>query len=264
MPKIILFLIALSASVAKLYGQGTPDLTTTMCVGDTAVMTVAVADTDSLQWYRNGSVIFGASNDTLVATLGGTYYLRAFRAQCYDVSGDIQILITSPRANDDYLLASPGSLKTFDVLANDEANCASFDKSSFTIIKPPIIGTLLSSAGGTIVYKSSPATLGTDQFVYRIKDVEGRLSNEARVNIELYIDCAIVSPNPVQDMLHVSVNSRKIHALKIFDSWGRELYHTTVSRTQLDIDMKPYVQGFYLLKLFEHNGEGCSIRVFKK
>jgi hypothetical protein len=264
MLRIILFLLFLSGPVVQVLGQSTADLETTMCLGDSATMTVSVTYADSLQWYRNGYAMPGANKDTLVTELGGIYYLKAFRSQCEDVSGDIRIFITSPTTSDDYVVASLGSLATFDVLANDNPACAPFDRSSFAIVSPPVMGTLLSSAGGIIVYKPSPVKLGTDKFVYRVKDIEGRLAREATVSIELYIDCAILYPNPVENLLHISVNNKKIHAIRIFDATGREVYYTTVSKIALTVDMSNYAQGLYLVELLEYDGPGCTIKVVKK
>jgi hypothetical protein len=235
-----------------------------MCLGDTAVMTVSVTNADSLQWYRNGNVMPGANKDTLITELGGIYYLKAFRSQCEDVSGDIRIFITSPTAADDYVVVPLGTLATFDVLANDNAACAPFDKASFAIVTPPFMGTLVSSAGGIIVYKPSPVKLGIDKFVYRVKDIEGRLAREATVSLELYIDCAILYPNPVEHLLHISVNNKKIHAIRILDATGREVYYTTVNKIALTVDMSSYAQGLYLVELLERDGPGCTIKVIKK
>jgi hypothetical protein len=266
MLRTVLFLLFLSGSVAQAFGQSTADLETTMCVGDTAVMTVSVTYADSLQWYRNGNVVPGANKDTLITALGGIYYLKAFmfQSQCEDVSGDIRIFIASPATSDDYVAAPLGSLTTFDVLANDDAACAPFDKSSFAIVTPPALGTLVSSAGGIIIYKPSPVKLGIDKFIYRVKDIEGRLAREATVSIELYIDCAILYPNPVENLLHISVNNKKIHAIRIFDATGREVYYTTVSKIALTVDMSSYAQGLYMVELLERDGPGCTIKVLKQ
>jgi hypothetical protein len=260
----ILILLFTLACARVALGQSTPDLETTMCPGDTAWMTVSVTGADSLQWYHNGNVLFGSTKDTLVATEGGLYYLKAFHGQCYDVSGDIRIFTAYPRANDDYVLAPLNSLTTFDVLENDNANCAPFDPAGFTIVSQPTLGTLVSAEGGKIVYKPPATTLGTDKFTYRINDVEGRVTNIATVSVELYLDCGFVYPNPVADRLNITVNNKKIHAIEIYDGMGRLVYHTVVSSLTLHVDMNTFAQGFYLLKFLEHDGPGCTIKVQRK
>lgn len=264
MRSVILFLACLFISAATASGQSTADLEATICQGDTALMSVSVTDADSLQWYYNSVAVPGGNNDTLTAFRSGIYYLKAFRSQCFDVSGDIRIFMAYPRANDDYVKVPLGALATFDVLANDNPNCAPFDPKTFTIISPPVIGTLVSAAGGMIVYKPPVSSFGTDKFVYRITDVEGRRTNEATVSVELYIDCAMVYPNPVEDKLNITVNNKRIHAIKIFDALGRELYHTPVSSTMVSIDMHAFAQGFYVVRLLEHDGPGCMIKVQKR
>jgi len=264
MRSFILFLIFSVMAAIQVRGQSTPDLEATICEGDTAVMTASVTDADSLQWYRDGLPVANSNNDTLFAFENGIYYLKAFRGQCFDVSGDIRIFMAYPRANDDYISASLGELTNFDVLANDEAVCAPFDRSTFMIVSPPSIGTLVSSDGGHIIYKPPPAVLGIDRFTYRVKDIEGRLTNEALVTIQLYIDCAFVYPNPVEDWLNVVVNNKKIYALVVTDALGREVYRTAVNSIAVQVDMQGLAQGIYMVKLLEHGGDGCAIRVQKK
>src|SRR6218665_1937835 len=127
MLRAILLMISFSCSVVIASAQSTPDLEATICIGDTATMSVSVSGADSLQWYHNGYPVLGANRDTLVTTRGGIYYLKAFHGQCYDVSGDIRIFTSYPRANDDYVRVPLGTLSTFNVLTNDDPNCAPFD-----------------------------------------------------------------------------------------------------------------------------------------
>jgi hypothetical protein len=247
--------------------QSTPDQEVTMCSGDTVTMSATVINADSLQWYRNEVAIPGANQDTLVYLDGGLFYLRAFRGDnktCIDQSGDIRVFIAYPKTNDDHILVPLGKPVTFDVLENDEPFCAPFDKNTFTILSQPTIGTLTSYDKGVIVYKPSATTIGQDRFTYSIKDVDGRVANEATVYLELYIDCAMLYPNPVEQVLNVTVNNKRIHALKIYDAMGRELYRTVVSGTAFTIDMSDYAQGIYIVDLLEHDGSGCTFKIQKK
>lgn len=246
--------------------QSTPEQEVTMCTGDTVTMTATVIDADSLQWYHNEVPIPGATKDTLVYVTGGLFYLRAFRSNsdCLDQSGDIRVFITYPRTNDDHLTVPLGKPVSIDVLENDEPLCAPFDRNSFTILTQPTIGTLSSYEKGFIVYKPSTTQIGQDKFTYRIRDVEGRIANEATVYLELYVDCALLYPNPVEQMLNITVNNKRIHSIKIYDATGREMYRTVVNGTVLTIDMSHYAQGIYIVDMLEHDGSGCTIKIRKK
>ncbi len=261
-----LLLCLLLACSQYCVAQSTPDQEVTMCTGDTVTMTAKVIDADSLQWYHNEVAIPGANKDTLVYLNGGLFYLRAFSggAACVDQSGDIRVFITAPKANDDHIVVPLGKPVSFDVLANDEPLCAPFDKNSFTILTQPAIGTLVSHEQGLIVYKPSATTIGQDKFTYQIKDVDGRVTNEATVYLELFVDCALLYPNPVEQVLNITVNNKRIHAIKIYDARGRELYRTVVNGTSLKVDMGHYAQGIYIVDLLEHDGSGCTIKIQKK
>lgn len=246
--------------------QDNTDREVTMCIGDTVTMSVVSIGGDSLQWYRNYFPIHGANRDTLVYPDGGLFFARVFApgGGCWDQSADIRVFMAYPGVTDDYMVVPLGKPVTFNVLTNDDPACAPFDLHSFTIISRPSIGTLVSAEDGVVTYRPPVATLGTDRFTYRITDTEGRTTNEATVYLDLYIDCAILYPNPVDEELHVTVNNQKIHTLIIRDGAGRELYRTPVNSNALIVNMSNYAQGLYFVDLQEHDGPGCSIKIMKR
>lgn len=258
--------ILLLACYRHCIGQSTPDQEVTMCPGDTVTMSALILDADSLQWYRNEVPIAGANNDTLVYMDGGLFYLRAFsgNALCADQSGDIRVFIATPLAQDDHMPIPLGKLTAFDVLGNDKPLCAAFDRKTFTIISPPTVGTLVSFENGYITYKP-PNAIGYDKFTYKVADIDGRYTNEATVYFELYVDCAIVYPNPVDHMLNIKVDNRNVHSVKMYDAVGRELRHIMIDKAFLQIDMSGYSQGLYILEFLEEGGyASCVIKIQKK
>jgi hypothetical protein len=170
-----------------------------MCQGDTAIMSVTVANADSLQWYYNNNPVSGGNDDTLRYTTAGTFYLVAFseHGKCTTLSDFIQVSISYPTVNDDSYVLSPGRTEALNVLHNDNPACAAFNLSTITITKPPATGTVMSITNGMIVYQASNSLLGPDQFSYRITDMNGRTTNEAVVHIDVALDCALLYPNPV-------------------------------------------------------------------
>lgn len=267
MRKLILILILFLFCGVWCQAQSTPEKEAIMCVGDTATMTAAATGADSFQWFRNDIAIPGATNDTLISYQGGRYYVQVFKGNskvCFDQSGDIRIYIETSRANDDYVTVPLGKNAVMNVLLNDDPKCAPFDKSTFHIISPPAIGTIVSAAEGIVTYKPSPTMIGADKFTYAISDIEGRMTNVATVYLDLFLDCAIVYPNPVGDELNITVNSQKIHALRIYDMAGRELQRIPVGQNVLKINVQDYAQGIYMVELIEKNGPGCIFKIQKK
>lgn len=267
MRKLILILILFLCGGVWCYAQSTPDREATMCVGDTATMTATASNADSFQWYRNNVAIAGANNDTLISYQGGIYFVRVFNGDskgCFDQSGDIRIYIETSRANDDYVTVPLGKNAVMNVLLNDDPKCAPFDKSTFHIVSQPTIGTIVSAADGIVTYKPSPTIIGADKFTYVISDIEGRTTNVATVYLDLFLDCAIVYPNPVGEELNITVNAQKIHAVRIYDMAGRELHKENVAQNIIKIDVHTYAQGVYMVELIEKNGPGCIFKIQKK
>lgn len=267
MLKTTVLLFCFTCSCWYAAAQSTPDLRADMCLGDTATMTVSVSNADSLQWYKNGEAIAGANNDTLLAFEGGAYFVRAFIGDgrtCTDGSGNIRIIINYPYAHDDYVVVPLGKVSPLDVLLNDQPNCAPFDKSTLHIVSQPSLGTIARVEKGIVYYKPPSTLLGVDKFTYVITDIEGRITNEAVVGVELFVDCAVLYPNPVENKLHVTVDNKKIRALKVYDGAGRALYQTVVEENSLTIDMSSFPQGIYMVELVGYDGPGCMVKIHKK
>ena len=266
MQKLLLLILLLGYTYTS-SAQSTPDLIADMCVGDSATITASVSNADSLQWYKNGYPIFGAHKDTLVTYEEGIYFLRAFMGnakQCFDQSGSISIIINYPKLNDDSYVVPIAKVVVLDVLLNDDPFCAPFDKSSLRIVSPPSIGIVTGVQDGKFVYRPSNTLSGFDKFTYVITDAEGRVTNEATVNVESFVDCALLYPNPVEDMLHVTLNNKRVKLVRLTDMMGKELYRTTADNNNMTIDMSPYAQGMYLVEFAEHDGPGCVVKVQKK
>lgn len=263
---LLLTIVLLLGMAGSLKAQRTPRLETVMCQTDTAFLSADVRFGDSLQWYRDGVAIEGAHSDTLITTRDGVFFLRAFSKdrQCMDQSGEIEVKVLKPLVNDDYVTLQLGKLATIEVLLNDEALCAPFDKSALTIVTPPAMGTILSRANGQIIYKPAPDHLGTDQFTYKVTDQRGNESGTATVYIMLQLDCAQVYPNPVENNLNITVQNENIYAFKIMDASGRQVHRQHITGTSLTVDMSHYSQGMYIVQLLGHNGAGCTFKVYKQ
>jgi hypothetical protein len=98
----------------------------------------------------------------------------------------VTVTVGLPTANDDFATTNAGSPVTIDVLANDTdpAGHNELDPSSVTVIRPPAHGTAsLDPATGRITYTPSTGFSGTDTFSYMVGDVNGAVSNPARVTV---------------------------------------------------------------------------------
>lgn len=247
----------------KATAQSTRDTTVVICPGDSATMSATFSNTDSVQWYKNDFPLLGANNDTLVALDGGVYYVVAYKGECWNESGDITVKIAMPIARDDHYTLGLAHTEGLSILNNDEATCAEFDPNSLKIITPPRFGTIMSIANGRVMYRSAVTDIESDQFTYTIKDVEGHTTNLATVFIDIDFNCGLVYPNPVGNELNVVVNPKRIHAMNLYDSYGRLMYSSDVNRINYKINMGGFSQGNYVIEFLEKNGPGCKIKVHK-
>ncbi|MCF0058162.1 Ig-like domain-containing protein [Dyadobacter sp. CY356] len=98
---------------------------------------------------------------------------------------------------------------------------------------------------------------------YRLKmiDLDGTFaySRIESVNFPEF-SWAKLYPNPVNDVLQVVVNNRRVRKIRLIDSYGRVMYEGHVSSALLRVDMKSYAPGTYLIHLEQEDG---MVRVFK-
>ncbi|TKT91816.1 Ig-like domain-containing protein [Dyadobacter frigoris] len=98
---------------------------------------------------------------------------------------------------------------------------------------------------------------------YRLKmiDLDGTFaySRIKSVNFPEF-SWAKLYPNPVNDVLQIVINNRRVRKIRLIDSYGRVMFDGQVSSASMRIDMKSYVPGTYLIHLEQEDG---MVRVFK-
>lgn len=263
MLRLIFLLIFVTGAAELCKAQVTREVT--MCQGDTAIMSAVVADADSMRWFYNNQPVADATNDTLRSVRSGLYYLAAYSGggKCFEQSDFIRVNISYPAARDDNYALTPGRTEALNVLNNDDPACSAFNLSTITITHEPLIGNIVSVTNGKILYKASSNLLVPDNFSYRITDMEGRTTNEATVRIEVVLNCAMIYPNPVKDIVNVIVDPKRVHAINVYDAGGKRVASMSADRTDMKLDMTRYAQGIYIFEIEERNGEGCTLKVQK-
>lgn len=89
----------------------------------------------------------------------------------------------APVAVDDSYSLAVGQTSNLDVLLNDTDIDSSIDATTIVVSSLPAFGTVVVNQTGVIQYTPSGGFRGNDSFRYRVRDVQGLLSNEAVVNI---------------------------------------------------------------------------------
>ncbi|NML41671.1 tandem-95 repeat protein, partial [Chitinophaga sp. G-6-1-13] len=172
-------------------------------------------------------------------------------------------ILDAPAAVDDDVTTSSDKLVSIPVLANDRGN---IDPSTVTITLQPKQGSVTVNADGTIMYTPTRKYAGKDNFRYQFKDKNGKVSNEATVNIdveaeELYIPNAITPNNDGKNDRFAIPGISKYPGttLTIFNRWGNEVYYSPNYDNRWDGTGLSGGTYYYVLKL----NAGQDTKVYK-
>ena len=99
----------------------------------------------------------------------------------------VDVRVCRPTTAEDTVRVCSGSSCPAPVLANDAAGsgCAPLNPASVVVSVPPLLGTAIPQANGTVIYTANPGASGLDQFRYRVADTDGCLSAETLVRVEI-------------------------------------------------------------------------------
>lgn len=111
-------------------------------------------------------------------------------------------LLTIPTANEDAATTQTGSAKRIGVLANDYDNGVALDPATLAIVGNPAHGTVSVDGAGNITYVSQANFTGSDQYQYRVQNINGQYSNPATVSITVVTAAACNASAPEVDDLY--------------------------------------------------------------
>jgi len=99
-----------------------------------------------------------------------------------------------PVASDDSAATDENAYVAIDVTANDLDPDGGINRKAVSVTTGPTRGTLnVDPATGVITYTPDPGTCGSDTFGYTVLDVEGAISNEANVTVDVICNDAPVA-----------------------------------------------------------------------
>ncbi len=172
----------------------------------------------------------------------------------------------SPEAIDDAVIGNSNTVMTIAVLANDGQNehAHPLDATSVEIVSEPQHGTISINPDGTVIYTPTRGYVGTDQFTYRVRDVEGYWSNVATVSITIEANPlkipSVFTPNGdgQNDQFEiVGIEGYDRVELVIFNRWGNEIYrHNNYNNTWGGDDIH---EGTYYYLLTLHRGNSSQV-----
>ena len=110
-----------------------------------------------------------------------------------------------PVANDDAAATDVNVPVTINILANDTDIDGTLVPSSVTIVSGPTNGTVtINPATGALTYTPNPGFAGGDLIIYTVKDNEGGVSNQARVQIR------VGPPSTLSGRIYLDLNNNGI------------------------------------------------------
>ena len=186
--------------------------------GDSAVL--VVQPTDSIQWFRNNTLIKGANKNRYKASQSGSYYAMLFNNKgCSSTTRTEQILIETPR---------PGIIYPVQYAVINyplQLQARTFGKS--TLWKPPVY--LDEPSGYNPVFQSSAEQ--EQLYSIEIKTVAGCLTTDMQLvktikEVKIYVPSGFTPNNDgLNDFLKpLMLGIKELHYFKVYNRWGQLVY----------------------------------------
>lgn len=151
---------------------------------------------DSYQWYRNGNLITGATNNSYTPTLAGNYTVRITMGSCTPVTTPVYKVFTCLQETTHAQTVCEGQTAIIPAFTSSSQTVAN---GSVVIITPPLHGTATVSSSGTIAYTANNGYFGPDTLVYKFCGDDPEFTDCEQVTLNLTI-----SKNPVVNDVAIS------------------------------------------------------------
>ncbi|CAA7194759.1 T9SS type B sorting domain-containing protein [Chryseobacterium potabilaquae] len=172
-----------------------------------ATLTVDPIIYDSYQWYRNGTIISGATNPSYTPTQAGYYTCTVTMGSCAPlVTEQFKLLHCMQQSNKNYnVCLTQEIIPTF---SNSPQTPVS---STITITSPPTLGTTtINTTTGVITYTvTNPGITGTDTFTYTFCGNDPDFPDCETVTVTINIQSLIV--------INTTLNACNINGLGTFN-----------------------------------------------
>ncbi|MDD3079626.1 MAG: gliding motility-associated C-terminal domain-containing protein [Paludibacter sp.] len=210
--------------------------------------TVTQADVNAGTITNSAIVVAYDTQGNLVKDISGTTVAND--------SATVTSVNQSPIANPDSVTTKMDIPVLISILDNDVPGSTSLNTDSIQIISQPQHGTVIVQPDGTVLYTPDENYVGTDQFTYTVKDINGNVSNVTTVDITI-LDNQLFIPNVftpngdgTNEFFEIKgIDSYSNAELLIYNRWGSEVYHSTSYQNDWDGNGLNEGTYYYLLKL---------------
>ena len=209
----------------------------TLCTGETTVISNAFPGPSIFQWYKDGAPIAGATQAAYEVTTSGTYTLEAAHELCstYFISSGtgpsftfMEPTIPTISQTGNILTASSGT--NYQWLYNG----APIQGENSATINAPALGEYMVS-----VTDANGCEVTSAPFVLAVLSAE-KLKEHS---LEIF-------PNPVHDFFQIKNEKQQNLDIQILDSRGRIIFHKkNNTATNLRVDSNEWSTGIYFVKI---------------
>ena len=219
------------------YGLDNPPL----CEGDTLILQVNQPYTENITWFLDGNAIAGQTNDSLVVTQSGTYYVTGFTSLCPNYS-DVSLQL-------DYNFgAAPVPELTYFPVSNTlGSNVTAVQYTwAFNGTTIPNATTQLINLGEAGTYSlnclySNGCSANSLPYQY----VPAGLDEVQNFGLN-------VQPNPAKDIVNIRIP--EFGNLVVFNLSGQELMHIDLQRGTQQISTSNWKPGIYFFQFRSSKG----------
>ena len=223
---------------------------TTFCQGGSVVLE-ASHNGIALQWKKNGAIIPGATSTTYTATKTGTYTCEASNLCNTAISADIVVTANkNPNAN----ITADGPT-TFCPGDNVNLNVTPVGGSAYQWYKGPT-----PIAGATSLSYTATTSGNYKCRVTKIATGCYKNSNTIQVNVmckELVVSTQnnfTIFPNPATQEITITSQDVSAKSIYIIDAVGQVVQTILTEQTLINIDIQPYANGVYFIKINSETG----------
>lgn len=242
-------------------------LTVRLCPGESGKLRAASPEAVSYQWYKDDTMIAGATGDSFIVISSGEYKVAAIGIDgCQSFALKVvNVIEEKPLARNDMAFATHDAFVAIAVLDNDTSMCAALDTPSVTLTAMPGKGTVSFDAAGVAHYRPRWDETGTDYFTYRVSDKEGTVSNIARVDILIEgLPNIIIYPNPTTDgHVNVRVLDESVIEYKLMDVHGRIFFQRPVIDKNMMVDISHLESAHYFITFITNTRRTFTYRIIK-
>ena len=181
-----------SANPAPTAPSLSPSDTVYICPPSASVLLTASGSGVSYQWYKDGTLISGATTNTYLATADGIYYATLFDGTCTSNRSDTVTVIFGNilLANDDYAAIIGNDSIRLPILDNDSLGCCNI--SGLTVLAvvsgENVKHGTATFSGDTLIYTPFAGYNGIDSMIYYIKCGADSSAAKVFINVTAYPD----------------------------------------------------------------------------